>query len=231
MTVAIEVGGVLICTFSVFQTSRKAGRHKAKVGTRAQEAGRKSVLTQPGPRCRSKRFCFMHLAAATGFFSLPLVPFLLTPTGRSMVATVWTWLKGALGKLLPGRILFVVQKESPEGGKFHLLLSTHDGPTVTQLFQGSHASLLQQLPPALGSERPTAPHLPSNPEAVQSPLPSQLTAPQLLDSNESRSRPTRAAVPGKKRPQRTRASRRPRSSRRMDCGCRSSQSASMRKKG
>src|SRR5712692_404053 len=114
--------------------------------------------------CGSKRFCFMHLAAATGLFSIPPLAFIFTPTGRSIVATAWAWLKGVFGKMAaswPRGILFVIRKKSRSGDEFDLVFSTHDAETVARLLQGSPAPLLKQLPGALGSDCPTPPHAPA----------------------------------------------------------------------
>jgi hypothetical protein len=158
----------------------------------------------------------MHLA---GLFSI-----------RSMVATAWAWIKVVFAKLSPRGILFVVRKKSHKGDELHVLLSTHSAETVSQLFQGPHASLLQKLPPALGGDCPTAPQVPANPEPLPPFLPAQLTAPRLLDSNESQPRSAKSAMPAKKRRPRPRAGHGPQSSRRMGSGCRGYRFASRRKR-
>lgn len=175
----------------------------------------------------------MHLAVATGLLSIPPLAFFLTPTGRAMVATAWAWLKGVFGKiaaLSPKGILVVVHKKSAQGDELDVVVSTHDGPTVAQLFQGPSATLLKRLPPALGGNCPTPPHAPANPESALPLLPPQVTAPRLLDANESQSRTTQPAVPTKKRRSRPRGGPRPRSSRRICSRCRSYRAASMRKR-
>jgi hypothetical protein len=141
----------------------------------------------------------MHLALATGVFSLT---FILTTAGRSMMATAWAWLKGIFSKLAassPRGILFVICKKSRRGDEFSVLFSIHDAETAARLLQGSPASFVQQFPAALGGDCPRAPHATANPDALPSLMPPQLTAPQLLDSNESQSRSTQSAVPAKKR--------------------------------
>ena len=77
----------------------------------------------------------MHLAAAAGFLSIPsLVAFMLSPTGRSMVATAWAWLKGVFGKLTPRGILFVVRKKSHTGDEFDILFQlTTPSASVTPM--------------------------------------------------------------------------------------------------
>ena len=175
----------------------------------------------------------MRLAVATGLFSIPPLAFILTPTGRSMIATAWAWLKGVLGKMAassPRGILFVIRKKSRSGDEFDVLFSTHDAETVARLLQGSPAPLLKQLPSALGGDCPTAPHVPANPEPLPPLVPPQLTAPQLLDSSESQSRSAQSAMPAKKRRTRPRAARPPQSSRRMGCGCRNDRSARVGKR-
>lgn len=167
----------------------------------------------------------MYLAAVTGLFSISPLAFILTPTGRSMIATAWAWLKGVFGKLAassPRGILFVIHKKSRSGDEFDLVFSTHDAETVARLLQGSPAPLLKQLPAALGGDCPTAAHAPANPEPLPPLVPPQLTAPQLLDSNESQSRSTKSAIPGKKRRPRPRAGRGLTSSPRMGCESRNS---------
>jgi len=142
----------------------------------------------------------MHFVVATGLLLIHSLAFMLTPAGRSMVATVWGWLKGVFGKIAastPKGILVVIRKKSRKGDEFDLLLSTHDPETVARLLQGSATPLLKQLPPALGGECPTPPHAPANPEPALPLLPPQLTAPELLDSNESES--TKVAAPTSRR--------------------------------
>jgi hypothetical protein len=163
--------------------------------------------------CGSKRFCFMHLAAVTGFFS-----------------TAWALLKSVFGKLTPRGMLFVVRKKSHKGDELDILFSTGDAETISRLLQGSPAPLLKQLPGALGSDCPTAPHAPANPEPLPPLVAPQLTAPQLLDSSESQSRSANSAMPAKKRRPRPRAGRGLTSSRRTGCGYQGYRSASRRKK-
>ena len=126
----------------------------------------------------------MHFAVAGVFSISSLVAFMLSPTGRSMVATAWAWLKIVFGKIAaasPKGILIVVHKKSAQGDEFGFVVSTHDGPTVTQLFQGPSATLLKQLPGAVGGDCPRAPHAPANPEPLVPLVPPQITSPQLLD--------------------------------------------------
>jgi len=159
----------------------------------------------------------MHLAAVTGLFSIPPLAFMLTPTGRSMAATAWAWLKGVFSKLAassPRGILFVIRKRSRQGDDFDVLFSTHDAETIARLLQGSPAPLLKQFPAALGGDCPTAPHAPANPEPLPPLVAPQLTAPQLLDSSESQSQSAHSAMPAKKRRPRPRAGRGLSSSRR-----------------
>jgi len=86
----------------------------------------------------------MHLAAVTGLFSIPPLAFMLTPTGRSMVATAWAWLKGVFGKIAassPRGILFVIRKKSRSGDEFDVFFSTHDAETVARAPPGfSHVA-------------------------------------------------------------------------------------------
>src|SRR6266404_5611248 len=174
----------------------------------------------------------MHLAAVTSLLSIPPLAFIFTPTGRSIVATAWAWLKGVFGKIpasSPRGILFVIRKKSRSGDELDVLFSTHDAETVARLLQGSPTSLLKQLPAALGGDCPTPPHAPANPEPLPPLVPPQLTAPRLLDSNESQSRSTESAIPAKERRPRRRARRGLTSSRRMGCGSRRYRSASRRK--
>jgi hypothetical protein len=173
----------------------------------------------------------MHLA---GLFSIPLLPFILTPTGRAMVGFAWERLKNVFGKIAAASskgILFVIHRKSAQGDEFDLIFSTHDGPTVTQLFQGPSATLLKRLPPALGGDCPTPPQPATNPEPLPPLLRAQITAPQLLDSNESQSRSAKSAIPAKKRRPRPPAGRGLTSSRRTGCGSRGYRSASRAKKG
>lgn len=123
----------------------------------------------------------MHLAIAAGF--LPFLPFLLTPTGRAMVGFAWERLKEVFGKIAAASskgILVVVDKESAQGDKLRVVVSTHDGPTVVQLFQGPSASLLKRFPPAVGGECQTAPHVSANPEPALPLLAAQVRAPGLV---------------------------------------------------
>ena len=172
----------------------------------------------------------MHLAAVAGIFSIPPLAFIFTPTGRSILATAWTWLKGVLGKLTPKGILFVVRKKSHQGDELDVLFSTHDPEAIARLLQGSSAALLKGLPAALGADCPRPPYLPSRPEPVQSPLLPQLAAPQLLEANDSQPGSAKPTVPERKRPGRLRAGRRPQSARRMGARCGSHRSASLRKR-
>ena len=178
-----------------------------------EKAGRNRLEPSSDRMCGSKRFCFMRLRVLIGLFS-----------------TGWAWLKGVFAKMAaasPKGILIVVHKKSAQGDEFGFVVSTHDGPTVTQLFQGPSATLLKQLPAAVGGDCPRTPHATANPDALPPVVPPQLTAPQLLDSNESQSRSAQFAMPAKKRRPRPRASRGLTSSRRMG-GYRS---ASRRKRG
>lgn len=130
----------------------------------------------------------MHLAVAglISLFSLPPVAFVFTPTGRSILAIAWAWLKGVFSKLSPRGILFVVRKKSHKGDELDVLFSTYDPETISRLLQVPSAALLKGLPPALGApDSPAAPHLPSHPKPVQPPLPPQLTAPQLPEANDA----------------------------------------------
>lgn len=175
----------------------------------------------------------MHLAAVTSLLSIPPLAFMLTPTGRSMAATAWAWLKGVFHKIAassPRGILFVIRKKSRGGDEFDVLFSTHDAETVSRLFQSSPAPLLKQLPGALGSDCPTAPHATANPEPLPPLVPPQLTAPQLLNSSESQSRSTQSAMPAKKLRPRPRTGRGLTSSRRMGSGSRGYRSAPRRKR-
>lgn len=200
-------------------------------------AGR-TVCTQPGPRCGSKRFCFMRLVVAglLSLLSISPVAFLFTPTGRSILATAWAWLKGVFSKLSPRGILFLLRKKSHNGDELDVLFSTYDSETIARLLQVPSAALLKALPAALGApDSPAAPYLPSLPKPFQSPLPPQLTTPQLPeannanDANDSPSRPATLAASEGKRSRRPRASRRTPSTQRVGSQSRSHQPARKRR--
>jgi len=224
------------CTYSTPGYSGLAWLRQSNIEMHREGRTQVGLEPSPGRMCGSKRFCFMHLAAAAGFLSIPsLVAFMLSPTGRSMAATAWAWLKGVFHKMTassPRGILFVVHKRSRSGDEFDLVFSTHDAKKVARLLQSSPASLLKQLPAALGGDCPTAHHVPANPEPLPPLVPPQLSAPQLLDSNESRSRSTKSAMPAKKRrPRGPRAGCGLTSSRRIGGGSRGYRSGSRRKRG
>ena len=97
----------------------------------------------------------MHLAKFAAFFS-----------------TLWTRLKGVLGKMAPRGFLFVMRKRSRSGDEFDVLVSTYDADTLARLLQGFSAPLHKQLPAALGGDCPIAPRVAGNPV----PLPLQLAS-------------------------------------------------------
>ncbi len=155
----------------------------------------------------------MHLAVATGLLSIPPLAFFLTPTGRSMVATVWAWLQGVFRKKSgSSRTWFSIRTK-----KFEVIYSSQEAAAPQELVAPSAPNLLKQLPPALGVECPTTFYVPANPEPLQPLFPPQVTARRLLDSDEPQSRSTKSATPAKTRRSRPRRGRCLTSSRRMGC--------------
>lgn len=84
----------------------------------------------------------------------------------AFLSTVWTRLKGVLGKMAPKGFIFLMRKRSRSGDETDVLLSTYDADTVVRLLQASPAPLLRQLPSAVGGDCPTAPRVAANPEPL-----------------------------------------------------------------
>ena len=114
--------------------------------------------TQPGPMCRSKRFCLMHLAVAAGVLLIHLLAFMLTPAGHAMVATAWAWFKDQFHKKSGSSRTWV----SIRTKKFEVIYSSQEAAVAQELVAPSTTNLLQQLPPALGGECPTPPQVSAN---------------------------------------------------------------------
>jgi hypothetical protein len=165
----------------------------------------------------------MHLAVAIVLLLIHWLAFMLTPAGRSMVATAWTWLQGVFRKKSDSsRTWFSIRTN-----KFEIIYSSQEAVAPQELVAPSAPNPLKQFPPALGGECPTTPYVPANPEPLQPLVAPQITAPQFLDSNESQSRSTKSATPAKRRrPRRPR----PQSSRRVGCRRRDYGSTSVRKR-
>jgi len=146
----------------------------------------------------------MHLVVTTAFVSISLALALTPVKGHSIAFHVWEWFKNLFHKKSGSskRTWFSVRTK-----KFEVIYSSQEAAVPQELVAPSAPSLLKQLPPALGGEWPTAPHVPANPEPALPLLPPQVTGPQLLDSNELPSRPTKPTVPEKKRRPRSGAGR------------------------
>lgn len=142
----------------------------------------------------------LHLAVTTGSVALTLA-LAFTPTGRTIAAGVWGWVKGLFGKKpasSPRRILFVFRGKSPKGAEFELGYSSQDTETLSsQRGESPSTKLLNQLPPAIGNEHLTVPTMPANPETVLFMLPPPSDKPPqqpISGISANRKRPTSTRV-------------------------------------